>query len=80
MYNQQNSHVNSGSSNTQFSQEIIANAISQLSQLTGLNERDSLDLISDSVKEKLPAPRMRGYINENLINQKETDFISSIFE
>lgn len=80
MYNQQNSHVNSGSSNTQVSQEIIANAISQLSQLTGLNERDSLNLISDSVKEQLPAPRMRGYINENLINQKETDFICSMFE
>lgn len=71
--------IKAGSSNTQVSQEIISSAIAQLSELTGLNEKDSLNLINDSVKEKLPAPRMRNYINENLINQNEADFIFSMY-
>ena len=79
MFSNQKLKIKAGSSNSQVSQEIISNAIAQLSELTGLNEKESLNLINDSVKEKLPAPRMRRYINDNLINQNEADFINAMY-
>lgn len=69
-------------SNEDASQMIVANAIEQLSSITGLNKQQCLSLLSSSVGEHAQTnahPHQAAMTQNNIIDQYESEFIVGLF-
>ncbi len=78
MFSQLNIKTDTALSNDDASQLILANAIEQLSIITGLNKHDSLALLNGSIS--APQNTKMRYGQDNLIDQHESDFIVGLFK